>query len=57
MAGKARIHAKCDKCGDFEVVRKRTKRTATSGEVYDLPRCVICPSCRMWAAITRVEEV
>ncbi len=57
MAGKARIHATCEKCGDFEVVRKRTKRVLESGEVRDLPQNVVCPNCRMWAKITRIEEV
>lgn len=58
MAGKVvRIHAKCEKCGDFEVVRKRTKRRLESGEVRDLPTNVVCPGCRLWGTITRVEEI
>lgn len=53
---KVNIVACCDKCGNFEVVRARGKRLATSGETYDLPRNVVCPKCRMWATIIRIEQ-
>lgn len=57
MGNKVRISAKCNKCGEFEVVRTRGKRQATSGETYDLPKNVVCPTCRMWAEIINAEEV
>lgn len=57
MAGTVNISALCDKCGPFEVVRKRKMRVLESGDVRDLPGNVVCPKCRMWARIIRIEEV
>lgn len=54
---KVNIHAKCDKCGPFQVIRKRGKRKDTNDVVHDLPRSVVCPSCRMWGRIVSIEEI
>lgn len=54
---KVRITGQCDKCGRFEVIRKRGKRVDTNGQVHDLPRQVVCPSCRMWGTIVAIKEV
>jgi ssDNA-binding Zn-finger/Zn-ribbon topoisomerase 1 len=52
-----KITGECDKCGRFEVIRKRGKRVDVHGRVFDLPRNVVCPTCRMWGEIVKVEEI
>lgn len=54
---KVKITGECDKCGRFEVIRKRGKRVDTCGVVHDLPRSVVCPTCRMWGRIVTIEEM
>lgn len=53
--GWALIKACCDKCGPFQVSRRRGYKTTTCGVVYDLPANVVCPKCRMWAKVDQVE--
>jgi hypothetical protein len=54
---KVRIHAKCDKCGPFAVVRRRKAVKRDGHHATDLPQNVVCPSCRMWGEIVKVEEL
>lgn len=55
--GKCKITGECEKCGRFEVIRKRGKRVDTHGQIHDLPRSVVCPNCRMWGQIVKIEEM
>ena len=57
QTGKVKITGQCEKCGRFEVIRKRGKRVRTNGEVHDLPQSVVCPNCRMWGRVVMVEEI
>lgn len=56
MAGKARIFAWCKKCGPFVVIRRRRLARRDGCPDSDLPQNVVCPQCRQWGTITRVEE-
>ncbi|MEW6595682.1 MAG: hypothetical protein AB1413_12515 [Thermodesulfobacteriota bacterium] len=57
MGKLVKVAAACDKCGNFEVVRKRRPVRRDGCPDSDLPQNVVCPKCRMWAKITRVGEV
>jgi len=54
---KVKIHAQCDKCGLFQVERRRKAVKRDGHPVTDLPQNVVCPTCRMWGRIIRIEEI
>lgn len=39
----------------FTVKRKQVVKQSTCGQQYTTSR-VVCPSCRMWAAVTSIKE-
>lgn len=44
------------KAGTFHLQRKKAHYKSTSGHVCPIEK-VVCPDCRMWAAVTGVREV
>ena len=51
-------NARCvdDGSGRFTVERRNIKKRSTHGQEYTIS-IVVCPICRMWAKVIRIEEV
>ena len=52
------VTAQCKRCqpGEFFVQRKQVVKKNTEGRNYTISQ-VVCPGCRMWAEITKIERV
>jgi hypothetical protein len=57
MSKKALITAKCDRCGDFKVVRRRKLIKSEGCQDRDLPGRLVCPSCGWHCDIVKVEDI